>query len=313
MDNLSKGALGTCLVTGGTGTFGRAFARRVLDDGLVERLIVYSRDEYKQARMEAEFQSDPRLRFYLGDVRDRDQLRRAFSGVDTVVHCAALKRVDRSALDVMEFIKTNVLGTMNVIEAAHDRNVGRVVVLSTDKAVESVTPYGACKAIAEWLAIAGNVYGDTHICAVRYGNIMNSRGSVLEAWQRQHDADEPLTVTDDHMTRFWLRIEQAVDLVLLALDRMGGGEIFIPKDVDRGRVIDFALRYFPDAEFVETGKRSYEKIAEVLVAAEETDRLVDCGDCYVLQPMHVRWEPGPYGVTCGSPVGEDFQYRSDSE
>jgi len=285
----------------------------VLDDELAARVIVYSRDEWKQAQMEAEFQSDPRLRFYLGDVRDRDQLRRAFGGVDTVVHCAALKRVDRSALDVVEFIKTNVLGTMNVIEAAHDRNVGRVVALSTDKAVESATPYGACKALAEWLAISGNVYGNTHISAARYGNIVNSRGSVLETWQRQHDAGEPLAITDDQMTRFWLNIEQAVDLVLLALARMGGGEIFIPKDVDRGRVIDFARRYFPDAEFVQTGKRSYEKIAEVLVAAEETDRLVDCGDCYVLQPMHVRWEPGPYGMACGSPVGEDFQYRSDSE
>jgi len=283
----------------------------VLDDELATRLIVYSRDELKQARMEAEFQSDPRLRFYLGDVRDRDQLRRAFSDVDTVVHAAALKRVDRSALDVVEFIKTNVLGTMNVIEAAHDRNVGRVVALSTDKAVESVTPYGACKAIAEWLAISGNVYGDTHICAVRYGNIVNSRGSVLETWRRQYDAGEPLAITDDRMTRFWLCIEQAADLVLLALGRMGGGEIFIPKGVDRGRVIDFARRYFPDAEFVQTGKRSYEKVNEVLVAAEEADRLVDCGDCYVLQPMHVRWEPGPFGATSGSPVGEDFQYRSD--
>jgi len=300
------------LITGGTGTFGNAFAQRVLDFHLADRLIILSRDEKKQLDMRARF-NDPRLRFYLGDVRDRDQLRRAFSDVDTVVHAAALKRVDRSALDVVEFIKTNVLGTMNVIEAAHDRNVGRVVALSTDKAVESVTPYGACKAIAEWLAISGNVYGDTHICAARYGNIVNSRGSVLETWRRQYDAGEPLAITDDRMTRFWLCIEQAVDLVLLALARMGGGEIFIPKDVDRGRVIDFARRYFPDAEFVQTGKRSYEKIAEVLVAAEETDRLVDCGDCYVLQPMHVRWEPGPYGMTCGSPVGEDFQYRSDSE
>lgn len=311
-NNLSKGALGTVLVTGGTGTFGRAFARRVLDDELATRVIVYSRDELKQAQMEAEF-SDARLRFYLGDVRDRDQLRRAFRGVDTVVHAAALKRVDRSALDMMEFIKTNVLGTMNVIEAAHDRDVKRVVVLSTDKAVESVTPYGACKAIAEWLAISGNVYGDTHICAVRYGNIVGSRGCVLDTWRRQYEAGEPLTITDDRMTRFWLRIEQAVDLVLLALERTGGGEIFIPKGVDRGRVVSLARRYFPDAEFVETGKRSYEKINEVLVAVEEADRLVECDDCYVLEPMHVRWEPGPFGATSGSPVGKDFQYRSNSE
>ena len=302
--------LGTVLVTGGTGTFGQAFARRVLDDNLVKRLIIYSRDEAKQARMKASF-ADPRLVMRLGDVRDRERLELAFHGVDRVVHAAALKQVDRSALDIMEFIKTNIYGTGNVITAAHAAGVGNVLVLSTDKAVASATPYGATKASAEWLAVAGNVYGHAHIAALRYGNVVGSRGSVLEAWQRQYEAGKPLTITDERMTRFWISIEDAVDLALLALDRMRGGEIFIPKNLDRGRVVDFALRHFPDAAFSTTGKRSYEKIHEVLVACEESDRLVDVGDCYVLEPMHACWSPGPYGMTSGSPVGENFQYRSD--
>ncbi len=305
------GALGTVLVTGGTGTFGRAFARKVLDDNLVERLIVYSRDEAKQSRMKAELANDPRLRRFIGDVRDRERLEVAFQGADTIVHSAALKQVDRSALDIVEFVKTNVYGTQNVIMAAHAAGVSQVLVLSTDKAVASATPYGATKSCAEWLAVAGNVYGNARIAALRYGNVIGSRGSVLETWRRQYEAGEPLTITDERMTRFWIPIEDAVDFALLTLDRMRGGEIFIPKDLDRSKVVDLARLHFPDATFEMTGKRSYEKLHEALVAPEEVDRCVDCGDVLVLLPEHVRWEPGPYGLEEGVPVPEDFEYRSD--
>lgn len=305
------GALGTVLVTGGTGTFGQAFARRVLDDNLVERLIVLSRCELKQARMEAEF-ANPRLVMRLGDVRDQERLELAFQGVDCVVHAAALKQVDRSALDIMEFVKTNVYGTQNVIAAAHVAKVFKVLVLSTDKAVASSTPYGSTKAIAEWLAIGGNVYGSAKIAACRYGNVVGSRGSVVEIWDAQAREGRPLTITSRRMTRFWIPIGDAVDLALLALSRMRGGEIFIPKDLGRSLVVDFAHRHFPlETKFEITGKRSYEKIHEVLVAPEEVDRLVDVGDCYVLEPLHVLWSPSPYGMTSGSPVGEDFTYRSN--
>lgn len=300
----------TILITGGTGTFGNAFTEHILSNRLADRVIIFSRDEKKQQEMRARF-ADPRLRFYLGDVRDRRRLRRAFAGVDAVVHAAALKQVDRSALDIMEFIATNAIGTKNVLEVAHDCGVGKVVVLSTDKACASITPYGATKALAEWQAVAANIYGPTRSCAVRYGNIIGSRGSVLELWQRQAESGKPLVITDDQMTRFWMPIEDAVKLVLLALERTGGGEIFIPYCVKRGKVIQLAARHFPGSEIIVTGeKRSYEKIHEELVTPEEVDRCHDCGDVYVLAPMHVRWEPGPWGVDYPL-VAPDFQYRSD--
>jgi UDP-N-acetylglucosamine 4,6-dehydratase len=299
----------TLLITGGTGTFGYAFARRVLDGGLAERVAILSRDEKKQADMARAF-DDPRLRFYLGDVRDKERLERAFQGVDAVVHAASFKQVDRSGLDADEFFKTICLGALNVVEAAHRAGVKKVAALSTDKAVESVTPYGSFKSAAEWLFISGCSWGPAKFAMCRYGNIVNSRGSVLEIWREKVACGLPLPITDPTMTRFWLTIEQAVDLVLLALDRMNGGEIFIPKGVKRSSVLDLARAWYPTAEIEVVGKRSYEKMHEVLVADEERDRLRDCGDCYVLLPLHVRWEPRPYGED-GAGVGVDFQYRSD--
>jgi UDP-N-acetylglucosamine 4,6-dehydratase len=298
----------TLLITGGTGTFGRAFATHALTNNLYSRIVILSRDEKKQSDMRAEF-NDSRLRFLLGDVRDVNRLEMALRGVDHIIHAAALKQVDRSALDIIEFINTNVNGTRNVIRVAHECSVKKIVVLSTDKACASTTPYGATKSLAEWLAIAGNVYGPTRSCAVRYGNIVGSRGSVLETWEKQHIQEKSITITDEHMTRFWMTIKQAVRLVLLALDRMGGGEIFIPRQVNSSSVLDLARSCYPYAYITQTGKRSYEKIHEMLVSPEERDRLRNCGDVYVLLPEHVRWEPGPYG-TDGVPVPPDFQYRS---
>jgi len=160
------------------------------------------------------------------------------------------------------------------------------------------------------MAVAANVYGDTRSCCLRYGNVVGSRGSVLDIWRRQAEAGQPLTITDPDMTRFWLPIDDAVGLALLAIERTGGGEVFIPKDVARSRVGRFARSHFQSSEIVVTGKRSYEKMHECLIAPEEVDRCVDAGDCYVLQPLHVRWEPGPWGAEFPL-VGKDFQYRSD--
>lgn len=301
----------TLLITGGTGSFGRAFTAHALTNNLCDRITVLSRDEKKQSDMRAEF-NDSRLRFLLGDVRDIERLILALQGIDIVIHAAALKQVDRSALDIIEFINTNVNGTRNVVRACHWNDVKKLVVLSTDKACASSTPYGATKSLAEWLAIAGNVYGPTRSCAVRYGNIIGSRGSVLETWEYQYEQSHHITITDTSMTRFWMDIGEAIKLVLLALDRMGGGEIFIPRDVLFENVASFARQWWPDAYVTVTGKRSYEKIHEMLVSPEERDRLRDCGDVYVLLPEHIRWEPGPYG-TEGEPVPDDFEYRSGGQ
>ena len=301
---------GQILITGGTGTFGNAFTKRVLDEELADRVKIFSRDEKKQLDMRIAFNDDPRLRFYLGDVRGRLSLRRAMQGVDVIVHAAALKQVDRSALDLFEFIDTDVIGTRNVLESAHDAGVKKALILSTDKAVSSSTPYGSCKSLAEWQAVSGNIFGSCRSSAARWGNVLGSRGSVLELWAKQLRDHGVVRITDPAMTRFWLAIDEAVDLVLLALERMGGGEIFIPKGVKRMRTVDLLHEHFPDAPIEIVGKRSYEKVHELLVASEEVDRLRDCGDVYVLQPLHVRWEPGPYGADFPA-VLADFQYRSD--
>ena len=284
------------LITGGTGTFGNAFTERMLTDNLAERVTIFSRDEKKQLDMRVKF-NDARLRFILGDVRDVAKLERAFCGTECVVHAASLKMVQRSGVDADEFFKTICLGSKNVIDAAHKAGVKKVVALSTDKACAPTTPYGIFKAVSEALFVHGNTWGDCRFCCTRYGNISGSRGSVLELWAGQAAQGKPLTITDDEMTRFWMPIHQAVDLVLLALERMGGGEIFIPKHVTKSRVIQFASMHFPGSEIEVTGeKRSYEKTHEWLVAPEEADRCHDCGDVYVLTPMHIRWSPGPYGL-----------------
>lgn len=304
------------LITGGTGSFGQALTRRVLEERICDRLVILSRCELKQAQMSSCFNDDKRLRFYLGNVRDIERLKLAFQGADAIVHAASLKRIERSAMDVFEFKKTIIDGTENVLKAALYCEVPKTVVLSTDKAVASVTPYGSMKSVVEFLAIHANVYGDARFACVRYGNVLGSRGSVLETWAEQHAAGQPLTITDPAMTRFWLSIEDAVGVALLALDRMRGGEAFIPKRLGEGgcvmssKVVDLARSRWPGAEFEVTGKRSYEKRHEVLVADEERDRLRDMGDVYVLLPLHVRWEPPPYGFA-GRPVGAEFRYRSD--
>ena len=297
------------LITGGTGSFGNAFTERVLNDNFFDRIVIFSRDEKKQQEMRRRF-NDSRLRFFLGDVRDRERLTRAFCGVDYVVHAAALKQVDRSGEAFDEFVKTNALGSLNVVRAAHLAGVQKVVGLSTDKACAPSTPYGVSKATMEWLFVGGSAWGDCRFCCTRYGNIINSRGGVMEIWQNQVNAGQKITITDPTMTRFWMTLEQSVNLVLLALDRMRGGEIFVPKDIKRGSIDELVTSYFPDHPSYVIGKRSYEKQHERLIAREEADRVRDCGDVYVIQPLHVRWAPEPYGADMPS-VPDGFEYRSD--
>ena len=292
------------LVTGGTGSFGQAFCRAVLTRHQPRRLIILSRDEFKQAQMEEKF-NDSRLRFFLGDVRDRDRLMRAFNDVHVVVHCAALKRIESGEYNPAEVVKTNIVGAQNVLDACIDRGVEKVIGLSTDKAVNPVNLYGASKLCAEKLFTAGNSYAGgkkTRFSVVRDGNVKASRGSVIEIWREQAKTGE-LTITHPQMTRFWLSLEQAVEFVLVALREMKGAEVFVPK-IPSVRMVDVAKAIAPDARLRVTGVRLGEKMHELLVSPDESWNAVDCGDYYVISPTPEKVQ--------GTPVGEGFKYSSDS-
>ena len=283
--------MAVCLVTGGTGSFGQAFVRRVLSLGWTVR--VFSRDEFKQGVMRDELGEDQRqgTRFLVGDVRDAARLRRGAEGVDVVVHAAALKQVPSCEYNPDEAVKTNVLGSMNVVEACLEAGVPRAVLLSSDKAVHPVNVYGATKLCAEKVWLASNALGDCRFAAVRYGNVRGSRGSVLEK-------TGPVAITDRRATRFWMDVSDAVELVLSALGEMRGGEVFVPKLGSR-RVVD-VLRGADSGH--ETGLRRGEKLHERLLSDEELPRTWDCGDHYRV----CDYEPE------GSlRVPEEFRYSSE--
>lgn len=302
------------LVTGGTGSFGNAFVRRCLAED-VRRVVVFSRDELKQAQM-AQAIGDARVRYFVGDVRDAERLARAMRGVDYVVHAAAMKRIETCEENPEEAIRTNVLGTLNVAKAAIDAGVLRAVLLSTDKAPAAATLYGATKFAAERLWCGANVYAagrPTRLSAVRYGNVLGSRGSVLDLWRAQLRAGELVTITDRRCSRFWMTIDQAVDLVLLALDTMRGGEVLVPK-VPSAPVLLLASAVAEQPLAVngyrETGLRSAERLHETLIANDEARRTFDCGDHYVIEPESRTWAddvPLPWGL----PVPDGFSYTSD--
>jgi len=265
------------LVTGGTGSFGTAFIKRVLAEHNPRKVIVYSRDEFKQSQLANEV-TDGRMRYYLGDVRDPTRLRRAFGHVDYVVHAAALKQVPALEYCPTEAVKTNIIGAMNVIEAAMDCGVGKVVALSTDKAVNPVNLYGATKLAAEKLFIAANAYNKTKFCCVRYGNVIGSRGSVIpffQALKRMGRTEFP--ITDKRMTRFWLTLDQAVDLVLLALGTSMGGEIYVPR-IPSMAICDLARAIEPDCVFRDIGIRPGEKVHEKLISEDVTNVYLVDGD-----------------------------------
>ena len=254
---------------------------------------------------------DDRLRFLLGDVRDLERLRRAMEGADVVVHAAALKQVPACEYNPFEAVKTNILGTQNVAAACIDVDVSRAVALSTDKAVSPANLYGATKLCAEKLFVQANVYAGgrpTRLSCVRYGNVVGSRGSVVPLF-REQSATGTLTITDRRMTRFWITLDQAVEFVARSLDRMHGGEVFIPK-IPSMRVTDLATAIAPGAEIRVTGIRPGEKLHEALITAEEARHTTDHGDCYVVEPEQPFWEERR--ASDGRPVGEGFSYASDS-
>ena len=299
------------LVTGGTGSFGKAFIRYVLDNLQPERIAVFSRDELKQFEMRGDFEGDRRLRWFLGDIRDRERLNRALVGVDYVVHAAALKQVDTAEYNPFEFVKTNVLGSQNVIDACIDAGVEKVVALSTDKASSPINLYGATKLTADKLFVAANNYAHDHatqLAVVRYGNVMGSRGSVVPFFQTKVRAQEPLPITDRRMTRFWITLDQAVRFVVDSFDQMSGGELYIPR-IPSMKIVDLVDALAPGYPTVEIGIRPGEKLHEEMVSADDSYRTVKQDDRYVVMPTIAEWGFVPIQ---GDPVALGFSYRSDT-
>ncbi|MBJ7596054.1 MAG: UDP-N-acetylglucosamine 4,6-dehydratase (inverting) [Candidatus Dormibacteraeota bacterium] len=299
----------TILVTGGTGSFGNHFTRALLAHANPAAVRIFSRDELKQSEMARRI-DDPRLRFLIGDVRDRDRLRRAVDGVDIVVHAAALKQVPACEYNPFEAVRTNILGAQNVAEVCIDAGVPRAVALSTDKAVSPANLYGATKLCAERLFIQANVYAGAHqtlLSCVRYGNVVGSRGSVIPLFLDQASSGE-LTVTDERMTRFWITLDQAVAFVVECISRMQGGELFIPK-IPSMRVLELAEAVAPGLPIRYTGIRPGEKLHESLITPEEARHTLDAGWCYVVEPEHQFW--GGRQIPGATPVAEDFVYSSD--
>ncbi|MFJ4232851.1 UDP-N-acetylglucosamine 4,6-dehydratase (inverting) [Cellulosimicrobium cellulans] len=300
------------LVTGGTGSFGKAFLREVLDNHDPRRIVVFSRDELKQFEVRAQFGDDPRLRWFIGDVRDRRRLERAMHGVDYVVHAAALKQVDTAEYNPFEYIATNVTGSQNVVEAAIDAGVKKVVALSTDKASSPINLYGATKLCADRLFVSANNYAaayETRFCVVRYGNVMGSRGSVVPKFKALAEAGESLPITDKRMTRFWITLPQAVKFVLDSFEMMEGGELYVPR-IPSMKVVDLAEAIAPGAAQHEVGIRPGEKLHEEMIAPDDSRRTVRLGDRYVVMPYVGGW--GYETPADGEAVADGFAYQSDT-
>ena len=298
-------------ITGGTGSFGKAFLTKVLADHNPARVAVYSRDELKQYEMREKYGADERVRFFIGDIRDRDRLNLALHGVDYVVHAAALKQVDTAEYNPMEYVKTNILGSENVMLASIDAGVKKVVALSTDKASSPVNLYGATKLTADKLFISSNHYSyarGTKFAVVRYGNVMGSRGSVIPFFRRLAEQGEPLPITDLRMTRFWITLPQAVDFVVGAFEDMDGGELYVPR-IPSMKVTDLAEAIVPGAELVEVGIRPGEKLHEEMISPEDARRTIRQPDRYVVGPTLAEWT---YATPKGEQVEDGFSYTSDT-
>lgn len=299
------------LLTGGTGSFGRTFADRVLEQDDPDRLIVFSRDEWKQSEFRKLVGDDPRLRFFIGDVREEDRLRRAMDGVDAVVHAAALKQVDTAEYNPFEAVKTNIFGAQNVINAAISASVEKVIGLSSDKASSPVNLYGATKLCADKLFVAANHYAahvPTRFAVVRYGNVLGSRGSVVPYFQGLAEAGRSLPITDERMTRFWITLDAAVDFVISSFERMSGGEVFVPK-VPSMRLVDLARTVAPGTELERVGIRPGEKLHEEMISEDDARRTLEFDGHYVITPVLAGWGWTP--PEGGEPVADGFRYRSD--
>ncbi len=303
----------TILITGGTGSFGHAFTRYVLSHYEPKKIILYSRDEYKQFLMRNQFQEyGEKLRFFIGDVRDKERLLRAFDGVDYVVHAAALKQVPACEYNPMEAVKTNINGAMNIVDAALDRGVKRVVALSTDKAVNPINLYGGTKLVSDKLFIAANAYaGAKDVCfsIVRYGNVAGSRGSVIPFFRNLiAEGKTSLPITDYRMTRFWISLEEGVQLVIKALSEAKGGETFISK-IPSFRITDLAQALLPGCEMPEVGIREGEKLHEVMVTREDSMLAYEYEKHYIVYP-HFEWWKEEQILAGGKQVAPGFEYSS---
>lgn len=299
------------LITGGTGSLGKSLVAYLLKETRVRRVAIFSRDELKQQHLRNQFLDDPRLRWFLGDVRDLDRLKRAFHGVDFVIHAAALKQVDTGEYNPMEFIKTNVLGSQNVIDASIDAGVKRVVALSTDKASSPINLYGATKLTADKLFVAANNYSYTYgttFAVVRYGNVMGSRGSVIPFFQEIASQGKPLPITDLRMTRFWISIESAVKFVIDSLDMMTGGELYVPR-IPSMKIVDLANAVAPGTKLEEIGMRPGEKLHEEMISADDSRRTIILKNRFVVTPVVAEWG---YEPPKGSRMPEGQAYRSDT-
>ena len=300
------------LVTGGTGSFGKAFIADLLARHDPKRVVVFSRDELKQYECRQLFGDDPRLRWFIGDIRDPHRLHRAMHGVEYVVHAAALKQVDTAEYNPWEFVQTNIIGSQNVIEACIDAGVTKVVALSTDKASSPINLYGATKLTADKLFITGNHYAaayPTRFSVVRYGNVMGSRGSVIPYFRKLADVGQSLPITDLRCTRFFITLPQAVQLVLDAFEHMQGGELYVPR-IPSMRVTDLAQAIAPGAAMHDVGLRPGEKLHEEMISPEEGRRALRIGERFVIQPDLASWGYTP--PADGVPVSEGFHYTSEN-
>ncbi len=300
------------LITGGTGTFGKQFVKYVAANYKANKIIIFSRDEFKQYEMARAFKNIPNLRFFIGDVRDRERLNRAFYGVDYVVHAAASKQVVAAEYNPFEAIKTNILGAENVIEAAIDAGVKKVVALSTDKAANPINLYGATKLASDKLFVAGNAYAGgrvTRFSVVRYGNVLGSRGSVLPLFLEQKAAGK-VTITNRQMTRFWITIEKAIELVIKAFNEMEGGEIFVPK-IPSISMEEFAKIIAPDCKIEDIGIRPGEKMHEVMIPSDDARHTLEYDDHYRIMPEFMNWLTSKKNAT-GKKLPDGFCYSSDN-
>lgn len=301
------------LITGGTGSFGKKCVETLLRENHPEKLVVFSRDELKQHEMRQMIPDNgsSSVRYFIGDVRDKDRLYRAFQGVDLVIHAAALKQVPACEYNPFEAVQTNVIGAKNVIDAAIGCGVKRVVALSTDKAVSPINLYGATKLVAEKLFVQGNSYvgsGGTRLSCVRYGNVVGSRGSVIPLFKEQRKTGR-VTLTDNRMTRFWITLEQGVRFVLRCAEQMHGGEVFVPK-IPSMKMTDLAEAVAPGCQIELTGIRPGEKLHEVLVAEDEARNSIEFDDMFVITPIFQWWTSEKWPG--GKPLPDSYRYTSDT-
>lgn len=301
------------LITGGTGSFGKKCTEIILKNYKPRKLIIFSRDELKQSEMSQIFNKNeyPCMRYFIGDVRDKERLHRAFSGVDYIIHAAAMKQVPTAEYNPFEAVMTNVIGAQNIINVAIDNGVKKVIALSTDKAVNPINLYGATKLCSEKLFIAGNAYsspGKTMFSVVRYGNVVGSRGSVVPFFVQNRKTGK-LSITDSRMTRFWITLEKCVNLVLNGFRDMHGGEIFVPK-IPSMRIVDLAKTICPECDTEVIGIRPGEKLYEILISKDEGRNVIELDDFYVIQPVFISWihENWKHGMR----VADDFEYTSDN-